>query len=858
MTKFRKLTTAVVWALICLFGLAVGRYGEQALRQRLRAEVISQAVVSAAAFSPDDLRGLSGTGGEVSAAAHRTVKERLFRLQVINPQARLLFLLRVAPATGKGEFLADSQPPGPGMGFLPGEDISSVFRSEALLGVIRTGQPAIEGPNSDPAGPLVLAYAPVSGASFGQNVGQTDEILGLEIVASDWVRRSWLRALECAVAAWLALGLPFQALLMNSRQREQRRALRNLLTAIEQSHSAVMIVNLESRIEYVNAGLCEQIGYARRELIGRLWRDFQQPETRPELLAEMVANVRSGRAWTGEWFNRRKNEELYSVRGTITPVRNRQGKMAGFVSVFEDMTEIRRNETILRAALDRAESGDRTKSRFLATMSHEVRTPLNGIVGFTGLLLETTLSAEQAEYVQTIRTSGEALIQLTSDILDFARIESGSMKLELQPANPRACVEDTLDLLAVLAASKNIELLHWVDDDVPAVIMADDSRVRQVLVNLVNNAVKFTEKGLVEVTVRAKRTESLEAPDSPAWTIKFAVRDTGIGIASEYGERLFKPFRQVDESTTRRHGGSGLGLAISKNLVELMGGEIHFHSAIGSGSVFEFTLPAAEVAGLGRAPASLGRLRVALVAQAGPFRDEFVHLAARWGVTFLEFDSTAGLGAGAGDWDIAFVELDDERAALFAGQPPPTWHAERTYALVPVSLPSELRVALRGNFCQLINKPLHHDAMASLMAGFRPAATGKEPGKAYGLSVLVVEDNLVNQRLVQKLLQNLGCTAVVAANGRIALEKLQSAPAPYDLVLMDLHMPELDGLGAIEKIRAGEAGPVAKALWITVLTADARAAQKEKVLAAGANDYLVKPVSLSELAQGLQRFLSQR
>ena len=856
MTKFRKLTAASVWTLIFLLGLALGRYGERTLRQRLQAEAISQAVESAAAFSPEELRGLSGTGRDISATAYRSTKERLFRLEAFNPQARLLFLLRVSPATGQGTFLADSQPPGPGVGFLPGEDISGVFHSEALLGVIRTGQPALEGPNSDPAGPLVLAYAPVSGSSFGQAAGRTDEILGLEIIASDWSRREWLRALACAAGTWLALGLPFQALLMNSRQREQRGALRNLLTAIEQSHSAVMIVNLDSRIEYVNAGLCEQIGYSRRELIGRLWRDFQQPETRPELLAEMVASVRSGRAWTGEWFNRRKNEELYSVRGTITPVRNRQGKLAGFVSVFEDMTEIRRNETILRAALDRAEAGDRTKSRFLATMSHEVRTPLNGIVGFTGLLLETTLSAEQAEYVQTIRASGEALIQLTSDILDFARIESGSMKLELQPANPRACVEDTLDLLAVLAASKNIELLHWVDEDVPAVIMADDSRVRQVLVNLVNNAVKFTEKGLVEVTVRAKRAESQAGPDSPAWTIKFAVRDTGIGIASEYGERLFKPFRQVDESTTRRHGGSGLGLAITKNLVELMGGEIQFHSAIGSGSVFEFTLPAVEVAGMGRTPSDLSRLRVALVAQAGPLRDEFVRLAARWGVTFLEFDSPASLGAGA--WDIAFVELDEERAGQFAGQRPPVWHSERTYAIVPVSLPNELRVALRANFCQLINKPLHHDAMASLMAGFRPVAVSKEPGKAFGLNVLVVEDNLVNQRLVQKLLQNLGCTAVVAANGRLALEKLLAASDPYDLVLMDLHMPELDGLGAIEKIRAGEAGAVATALWITVLTADARAAQKEKVLAAGANDYLVKPVSLTELAQSLQRFLNQR
>ena len=264
-------------------------------------------------------------------------------------------------------------------------------------------------------------------------------------------------------------------------------------------------------------------------------------------------------------------------------------------------------------------------------MSHEVRTPLNGIVGFTGLLLETALSAEQTEYVQTIRSSGEALIQLTSDILDFARIESGSMKLELQPANPRACVEDTLDLLAVLAASKGLELLHWVDDDVPAVIMADDARLRQVLVNLVNNAVKFTEAGEVEVTVRAEGRPPGGGGRPRPGRLTFAVRDTGIGIPTESGERLFKPFRQVDESTTRRHGGSGLGLAISKNLVELMGGEIHFRERRSAAARFSLSPCPAAAAPAWPRPPDLGRLRLALAARPGPFRDEFARLARRWG-----------------------------------------------------------------------------------------------------------------------------------------------------------------------------------------------------------------------------------
>ena len=670
----------------------------------------------------------------------------------------------------------------------------------------------------------------------------------------------WEGAVKYAGVVWVVAGLLFWAFLLGNDRRRQRMAMRNLLGAMEQSQSSVMIVNLDGRIEYANAGLCHQFGYSRRELVGRPWRDLLLPDTPPEAIAEMVANVKTGRSWQGEWPYRRGKGESYPVRCAVTPVIKRDGGIACFVAVCEDMTEIKRTEVMLRAAVERAEAGDRAKSRFLATMSHEVRTPLNGIVGFTSLLLDTSLTAEQREYVQTIRTSGEALIQLTSDILDFARIESDSLKLEPKPTSLRACVEDTLDLIAVPAAQKRVELLHWVDDSVPAVVMIDDARLRQVLANLVNNGVKFTSAGTVEVRVGAVLADTPELVGSPAqWQITFTVRDTGIGIAPEHHTLLFKPFSQVDESTTRRYGGTGLGLAISQNLVRRMGGEITFESASGQGSIFKFALTVATVPGMARTVPDLGGLKIALAARPGHFRDEFKRLAERWRVELTAIDTPAEL-AGIG-WDIAFVSLDADLARHYAaeasGRLP--WLAAKTYGLVSVGIESELRMALRHHFCQILNRPLHHDSVLGLLAGIKPSAVSEQaPSKAFGLNVLVVEDNLVNQRLVQKLLTNLGCKPTVAANGRIALDELARTQIPFDLVLMDLHMPELDGLGAIERIRAGEVGEVARKLWITVLTADARSEQKERVMAAGANDYLVKPVSLTELAAGLRRHIENR
>jgi len=851
--KSRTSYRLAIGALIFALGLAWAWFSGRDAQAGLIAGHEASATADAAAFTTEEIRNLAGSPADVGTDQYRRVKERLARLAAVDPRVRLVYLLRNDRRTGKTIFLADSHPDGAAGPLAPGDEYPHAQESVALGRTLITGLPASEGPIADPAETLMIAYAPVNPGRGAPAEG----IVGVESATAQWTAVFWAAAFPHALYLWVLLGLPYCALLLSQRDHDQREALRNLSEAVQQSQSAVMIVNLESRIEFVNAGLCNQLGFSRRELIGRPWRDFQQKETPPELLAEMVASVRAGRPWQGQWYNRRKNGELFPVRGAISPVKNRAGRLASFVAVFEDMTEVNRAQSTMRAALDRAEAGDLAKSRFLATMSHEVRTPLNGIVGFTSLLLDMPLTAEQRDCVQMIRTSGESLIQLTSDILDFAKIESRSVKLELKPGNPRVIVEDTLDLMAVQAGEKQIELLHWVDDNVPATVMLDDARLRQVLSNLVWNAVKFTDRGTVEITLEAEAAAP-EPGASLAGRLVFNIRDTGIGIAPQHHALLFKPFSQVDESSTRRYGGTGLGLAICRNLVELMGGTISMQSEPGKGSCFTFSLPFTAVPGVARAAPSLGRMRLALVAKPGPFLDEFSRLAQRWRVPLTTVAEPVALATA--ECDIGFVELYPALARQLAAVPPGAvpWVVNHTYGIVPVGLENDVRATLRAHFCQLINKPMHHDALLALITGIPAGPPSMARIRAFGLNVLVVEDNVVNQRLVQRLLANMGCQATVSGNGRLALAELARMGSHYDLVLMDLHMPELDGLGAIEGIRAGEAGEAARKIWIAVLTADARTEQKELVMAAGANDYLVKPVGMADLASGMQRFCDSR
>ena len=488
-------------AIVLAVSVAAGWSGYRDAQERIRAGVMEEAARCAAAFDPAVVRQLAGSPDDEGRPALATVRQQMTRQLAAAPRMRSLALLRSSAETGTAIYLARVVQPGAANAIQPGEAVARPAQTPGLGLIVRNGLPAVDLPAADADHLWMIGYAQVAEAPSARPGGTRRELAYAEIDTAPSRHEAWVAALGRAYLAVMILGLPFAAFLVVRRQREQREAIRNLSAAMEQSHSALMIVDLESRIEYANNGLCQQIGYARRELIGHSWHDYRVAETAEETIANLVATVRSGKAWEGEWFNRRKSGEVYPVRGVITPVKRRDGALACFIAVFDDVTEAKRREAELREARDLALTGDRAKGQFLATMSHEIRTPLNGIVGFTNLLLDTPLTAEQRDFVETIHASTGALIQLTSDILDYARIESGKLTLEAQPCDPRECIEDVLDLFAARANEKHLELLHHVADDVPATVTIDGGRLRQVLSNLVNNAVKFTPAGEIEVSV---------------------------------------------------------------------------------------------------------------------------------------------------------------------------------------------------------------------------------------------------------------------------------------------------------------------------------------------------------------------
>jgi len=659
------------------------------------------------------------------------------------------------------------------------------------------------------------------------------------------------------VAVWLVLGVPFAGYHLLRRQAQLRETLRHLAGAVEQTRAAVVIFDADGIIEQVNQGGCELLRFGRGELLGRNWRTISPtgPDTPPQLVDEMMTAVRAGRGWSGEWEAHRPDGSAYPLRGTFVPIRREDGALACYVATFDDLTEVQRTGAMLRDAQQRAEAGEEAKRQFLATMSHEVRTPLNGILGFTSLLRETPLTADQAEYVETIQLSGQALIQLTDSILDFARMESGKFDLDPAPCAPRECVEDALDIIAAKAATKGVELLHWVDDSVPAVIVTDGNRLRQVLVNLLNNAVTFTAQGEVEVRVATERT----APDGTGLALIFNVRDTGIGIAPEQQAQLFRPFSQLDNALTRRHGGTGLGLAICKNIVELMGGQMQLKSTLGQGSTFSFTLPVPAqglVRELRPAP-PLDKLSLAVAVSTSSLRGELLRLGKRFGARLVTATPET-LGETTG-WDVALVDVSPALAAQLAARPEPQpgLPPERMLGLVPLSLPSAQRAALRTHFRLLLNKPVHQDSLRGMLTALSDASALTEPRREpVNLNVLLIDDDPVNLLLMQKQLDNLGCRWTKAENSRVAMQEL--ARTAFDFVLMDLHMPDVDGVTAIRQIRAGGAGVARQDVWIAALTADARLTLKEQALAIGANDYLVKPVTMPELRIALSKFSAAR
>jgi len=661
-----------------------------------------------------------------------------------------------------------------------------------------------------------------------------------------------------------------------SERLEAQRALREseelFRTVSAAAPIGIFCADANGKIRYTNKRWEEMTGRTAEDAMRRGWADAVHPEDRA-----MVEKLwESGFALQMEL---RDQCRFLTPEGHVNWVQwqtralvGTDGTLQGYVGVIEDITQRRAAEHRLMEAKEAAEAASRAKSEFLANMSHEIRTPMNGILGMTDLALDTELKPEQREYLEMVRSSAESLLGIINDILDFSKIEAGRLDLESVSFSLLDCIESALEPLAVRAHQKGLEVTWALQGDIPEALMGDPTRLRQILINLAGNAIKFTKEG--EVRLVAQRLESIEG----FIPIRFSVSDTGIGIPKEKQQQIFDAFSQADSSTTREFGGTGLGLSISARLIQLMKGEIQVESTPGKGSTFAFTLP--FLIGMAAAPAlpvvahpAMVDKRVLVVDDNEINRSLLMRLLPQWGLRSacavngteaLEmFNKSIEEGA-----PFSVVLLDQnlpgmqgyevsERIRMLAKN-------EQPVIVIFSSAPSLLdpkRLKKLGIERSLI-KPLRRATLyEAIRHGLKlPAPSEKTPvpvnvkEKASGLRVLLVEDNSVNQKLAMRLLEKMGHRVTLAINGSEALDLMQ--PNFFDLVLMDVQMPVMGGVEATQKIRDAERKTGGHILVIA-MTAHAMTGDAEKYLSAGMDGYVSKPVRAGLLSAEIERVLRQ-
>ncbi|MCP4576451.1 MAG: response regulator [Deltaproteobacteria bacterium] len=703
------------------------------------------------------------------------------------------------------------------------------------------------------------------------------------------------------VAVWLlgliGIGLAAWSIRRaDHRIRTQRAAMEEseeyFRALIENVSEVISIMDEKGNLVYESPSHQTVLGHAPGELIGRNVLEFVHPDDQENLTNQFSGMLQKPGGIAPVHFRvSHRDGSWRNIEGTCKNLLNYPA-VKGIVANYRDVSDRDRVERELRQMNEtlgqqtafanrmaaEAETANAAKSEFLANMSHEIRTPMNGVIGMTGLLLDTDLTDDQRHYAETVRLSGEALLNLLNDILDFSKIEAGKLEMETLDFDLRVLLDDFAEMTAFKAHEKDLEFVCAAAPDTPAFLRGDPGRLRQILINLTGNAVKFTHEG--EIIIHA----GLESETDEETLVRFSVRDTGIGIPEDKQNDLFRQFTQVDASTTRKYGGTGLGLAISKQLVGMMGGEIGVNSCEGKGTEFWFTarllkqpdhacypIPQADVRGM-------HGVRILVVDDNAANREILRVRFNAWGARPDEApDGKTGLrrlreAVRAGD-PYRVAVLDMQMPGMDGKTLGRTIKADASLADTHLMMMTSL--ARRGDarhfeeigFAAYLTKPVRDadlfDALASVLTGGRPKTpkplvtrhTVREMRRA-NVRILVAEDNRVNQKLALALLKKLGLSADAVANGADAVRSLKTVP--YDLVLMDCQMPEMDGYEATAQIRNPQSKVRNHDIPIVAMTANAMQGDREKCIEAGMDDYISKPVNPKHLAETMEKWLPRK
>jgi len=634
---------------------------------------------------------------------------------------------------------------------------------------------------------------------------------------------------------------------------------------VEIGDKFVWEITLEGKITYISERVEEVLGYTVEEMSRKSLFEDVVPEDAVIATAKFYYAVQKGQRFSDLEYRAQPKEGVpicLSVRGI--PMHDEDGELIGYRGACEDITKRKKIQEEVVAAKESAENANRAKSEFLANMSHEIRTPLNAVVGMTGLLLVTELNTEQRNYTQTIRQNADALLTIISDILDFSKIESGNLDLENHPFDLSVLVEEAVDCVALQASEKEVEL-HWqIAPELPPGFNGDVTRLRQILVNLLSNAVRFTSVGDVSVVVERAENEG------GAHFVLFSVWDTGIGIPADKVHRLFQSFSQIDASTTRKYGGTGLGLAISRKLSEMMGGFIWVESEEAKGSGFHVAVPLQEALPpkpLVPNPILKGKTLFIVASHQG-VRLMLEAFAQKWGMQSVAVGTAADAMKklrSSQSYHAILIEEDlpDQSGREFVHDVRRQRGASSGPAVLLCSMKQQAAwgEGLPPGFIACLTKPVHyqqlHDVLAftlkgekltdKLMSSTRRIDGGL--GQRHPMRILLAEDNVVNQKVATRILDQMGYRADVVQNGLEVIEALERQK--YDVILMDLQMPDMDGLEATRQIRKQWTGP--RRPWIIAMTANAMDSDQKMCFAAGMDGYLTKPVRIEALEAELVR-----